>query len=239
ARRLVAAQRSGKPADGWTPAGTVLVTGGTGALGGQVARWLARTGADRLVLVSRRGADAPGAADLVAELTELGPKVDVVACDVADRASVSALVAQWPPDAVIHTAGEVDDGMLATLTPERVERVYRSKVTGALNLHELAGNLSAFVLFSSAAGMLGNAGQANYAAANAVLDALAEHRRSRGQAATSIAWGAWRDAGMATEATAAQRIERTGFRPMAVDRALAAMAAALRRDETALMIADV
>ncbi len=239
ARRLVRALPTAKPADGWTPAGTVLVTGGTGALGARVAKWLARGGADHLVLVSRRGPDAPGAADLVADLEAMDVRVTVAACDVADRAALADLLVVHPPDAVVHTAGVVDDGMLDSLTPERFEAVFGPKATAALNLHELAGDLAAFVLFSSAAGVLGNAGQGNYSAANAVLDALADHRRASGLPATSIAWGAWAEDGMATGGAAAQRIHRTGFGTMKPDRALAALGAALRRDETAVMIADV
>ncbi|KJK33098.1 hypothetical protein UK23_47585, partial [Lentzea aerocolonigenes] len=178
----------------WEPHGTVIVTGGTGALGTHVARDLKQRGVEKIVLVSRRGLDAPGAAELREELG-----AEVVACDVADRAAVERLLASYPPDAIVHTAGVLSDGVLESLAPERFADVFRSKVASALVLDELTRSLEldAFVLFSSVAGALGNPGQANYAAANAVLDAIARDRRSAGLPATSIAWGAWAGSGMA------------------------------------------
>ncbi|MEV0041460.1 SDR family NAD(P)-dependent oxidoreductase, partial [Streptomyces sp. NPDC050804] len=187
----------------WQPSGTVLITGGTGALGARVARRLASEGARHLVLLSRRGPAAPGATELLAELTALGAQATVTACDAADRdqleRAIGAIPADCPLTAVVHTAGVLDDGVLAGLTPERFETVFRAKVAPALLLDELTRDLglSAFVLFSSVAGAVGNPGQANYAAANAVLDALAERRGALGLPATSIAWGAWDGAGMA------------------------------------------
>jgi acyl transferase domain-containing protein/D-arabinose 1-dehydrogenase-like Zn-dependent alcohol dehydrogenase/acyl carrier protein len=188
-------------AEPWTPHGTVLVTGGTGALGRHVARDLARRGAD-LVLVSRSGPDAPGAADLHRELTELGAQVTIAACDVADRDAVAALLDGIDDlTGVVHTAGVLDDGVLDNLTPDRVAEVYRAKVTSALILDELTGDrdgdLEVFALFSSTAGAVGNPGQAGYAAANAALDAIARRRHAAGLPATSIAWGAWDGDGMA------------------------------------------
>ncbi|MGV9315479.1 type I polyketide synthase, partial [Streptomyces sp. NPDC003691] len=238
-RRLVRAPRGDTaPATSWRPSGTVLVTGGTGALGGHVARWLAGAGAEHLVLTSRRGLDAPGAVELRDELVSSGVRVSVPACDVSDRDALAALLAEHPVDAVFHTAGVLDDGVLDGLTPERFETVFRAKVRSALNLHELAGDLSAFVLFSSLAGIMGNAGQGNYAAANAYLDALAEQRRAAGLPATSVAWGAW-EGGMADGSAAAERVRRGGIPPMAPGLAVAALQQALDHQDTVLAVADI
>ncbi|WP_160051659.1 type I polyketide synthase [Nocardiopsis sp. FR26] len=187
------------------PGGTVLVTGGAGTLGALVARHLVvRHGVTRLLLVGRRGADAPGAAELAAELGALGAHVTPAACDVADPGAVRALLDTIPDahplTAVIHSAGVVDDATVTRLTPEALDRVLAPKVDGAWNLHRATAHLDldAFVLFSSAAGVLGSAGQAGYAAANAFLDALAHHRRALGLPAQSLAWGRWADTSEAT-----------------------------------------
>ncbi|WUS37125.1 SDR family NAD(P)-dependent oxidoreductase [Kitasatospora sp. NBC_01250] len=237
ARRLL--RSAPGEAVGWQPTGTTLVTGGTGALGAEVARWLARNGAEQLVLAGRRGPDAPGAAELVAELGALGATATVVACDVADRAALAELLAAHPVSAVFHTAGVLDDGVLDGLTAERFAAVARPKVDAARNLHELTGELSAFVLFSSIAGTIGSAGQANYAAANAYLDALAEQRRADGLPATAIAWGPWAQGGMADDEGLAERLRRGGLGTMAPELALAFLHRALSTRDTAVAAADL
>ncbi|MFG2050637.1 thioester reductase domain-containing protein [Micromonospora sp. NPDC048935] len=208
----------------WRTDGTVLVTGGTGALGAVFARHLVRAhGVARLLLVSRRGPQAPGAAELAQELTELGAHVTIRAADLSDRETTAAVLAEIPAahplTAVVHTAGIRADGTIPALTPERVADVMRAKVDAAWHLHDLTRerDLTAFVLFSSVAGVLGGAGQANYAAANTFLDALAAHRAAHGLAATSVAWGLWEGTGgMGAELTDSdlQRIGRTGLLPV-------------------------
>ncbi|MER6359235.1 type I polyketide synthase, partial [Streptomyces sp. NPDC001634] len=229
----------------WTPSGTVLVTGGTGALGRQVARRLARQGAPGLLLVSRTGPDAPGAAELRAELTELGAEhVEIAACDIADRDQLAALLATVPAErpltAVFHTAAVLRDGVITTLTPDRLAEVLRVKVGGARNLDALTAglDLSAFVLFSSTAGTIGAPGHANYAPGNALLDALAQQRRARGLPATAVAWGPWADGGMA-EGSVGERLQRHGVRPMNPELALGALQQALDHDDTTLAVTDI
>ncbi|RKT74804.1 thioester reductase-like protein [Saccharothrix variisporea] len=215
----------------WNAEGGVLVTGGTGTLGAMVARHLvAAHGVRRLLLTSRRGPDAPGAAELRAELTALGADVTIAACDVGDRDALAALLADHPVRGVVHTAGVIDDGLVAALTPQRLSAVLRPKADAARHLHELVGDVDAFVLFSSIAGVIGGAGQGNYAAANAFLDGLAAHRAARGLPATSIAWGLWAESsGITGDLTEAdrQRIARAGFRPVESAHGLALLDAAL------------
>ncbi|EME97588.1 type I polyketide synthase [Streptomyces mobaraensis NBRC 13819 = DSM 40847] len=242
--RLVAAGAEGAGSRPFDPHGTVLVTGGTGALGGEVARHLARAGARRLLLATRRGQDAPDAAELAEELAALGAEATVAACDVSDRAALAALLAGIPEahplTAVYHVAGVTDDGVLDAQTPERLDTVLRPKADAARHLHELTDhqNLAAFVMFSSAAGTFGSAGQGGYAAANAYLDALAHHRRSRGLPAQSLAWGLWERSSALTDAldaTGRARLGRSGVLPLATDDALALLDAAAAHDEPVLL----
>nr|WP_169515224.1 type I polyketide synthase [Amycolatopsis benzoatilytica] len=243
-RRLVPVPVGGE-AGGWVPWGTVLVTGGTGALGAHVARDLAARGAEHVVLASRRGEAAPGVAGLRGELEALGARVSVVACDVSDRGAVGELLAGIPEElplrGVVHAAGVVDDGVLDGLTPERFEGVFRSKVASALVLDELTRGfeLDAFVLFSSVAGAVGSPGQGSYAAANAVLDALAQRRREEGLAATSIAWGAWAGGGMADDVKVAERSRRVGTSMLEPGMALAALNHVVAEPAATVVLADL
>ncbi|MFF0227372.1 type I polyketide synthase [Streptomyces sp. NPDC004629] len=198
-------------------AGTVLLTGGTGGLGGVLARHLvAERGVRHLLLVSRRGADAPGAADLVEELTAQGAEVTVAACDVTDRQALAGVLASVSPEhpltGVVHTAGVLDDGVLGAQSQDRLDRVLAPKVDAAWHLHELTRDLdlSLFAVFSSVAGQLGNPGQANYVAANVFLDALMQRRRREGLAGLSMAWGAW-----TTEIGMVGSLSRTDLRRIA------------------------
>ncbi|UED87411.1 type I polyketide synthase [Streptomyces profundus] len=226
---------------GWDPEGTVLITGGTGSLGGLLARHLVTTrGVRHLLLTSRRGQDAPGAAELRDELVELGAEVSVVACDTSDREALAALLKGVPADhpltAVIHTAAVLDDGVIGALTEESIDRVLRPKADTALHLHELTRemDLAAFVLFSSASGVLGGPGQANYAAANLYLDALAERRRAQGLPAVSMAWGYWAEStGLAGQLSREDkaRMARSGVAAISNAQGLAMFDSALARDE--------
>ncbi|MGB6162063.1 MAG: type I polyketide synthase, partial [Pseudonocardiaceae bacterium] len=245
-RLIPATVAQGSTADSTSiPHGTVLITGGTGTLGAALARHLVtQHGVRRLVLLSRRGPDTPGASALITELTDLGAHAQVIACDVADRHALAQVIAQIPAPhpltGVIHAAGVLDDGVLTTLTPQNVDTVFSSKVDGALNLHKLTQHttLNMFVLFSSVAGILGSPGQANYAAANSFLDGLACQRRADGLAAVSLAWGLWGPAsGMTTQLAQADhaRMGRNGLRPLSPQEGVALFDAALRADDAVLV----
>ncbi|MGV9884779.1 type I polyketide synthase [Streptomyces sp. NPDC003379] len=231
---------------GWTPRGAVLVTGGTGALGAHVARRLARSGAEHLVLTSRRGPEAPEAAALHAELTGLGARVTIAACDVGDRGALDALLDKLAADgvrvtAVLHTAGVAQSSRIDETGPDEVAAISAGKVDGARNLDEAfaEADLDAFVLFSSTAGVWGGAGQGAYGAANAYLDALAEQRRARGAVATSVAWGPWSEGGMAARDDAEAHLRRRGVRALAPDTALTLLQHAIGQGVACLTVADV
>ncbi|MDL4815440.1 type I polyketide synthase [Actinomadura opuntiae] len=223
------------------PGETVLITGGTGALGAHLARHLvAHHQARDLVLVSRRGPDADGAAELLAELTRDGATVTIAACDTADAASLTDLFRRHRPTTVIHAAGVLDDATLPALTAERLRTVFEPKVDAAWNLHLLAQDdtVRRFVLFSSIAGSIGPSGQGNYAAANAFVDALAAHRRALGLPATALSWGRWREAsgmtGMLAEADLT-RMSRNGVAPLSTEEGLALFDQAVAADRAVLL----
>ncbi|MEU0486449.1 SDR family NAD(P)-dependent oxidoreductase, partial [Streptosporangium sp. NPDC006013] len=222
----------------WDPEGTVLITGGTGGLGGHLARHVvAERGVRHLLLTSRRGLEAAGARELEQELAAHGAQVTIAACDMADRDQVAALLAgidaEHPLTAVVHTAGVLEDATIPSLTPERLGRVLRPKVDAAWHLHELTMDLdlAAFILYSSLSGVMGAPGQGNYSAANTFLNALAQSRRADGLPALSLAWGAWaQDTGMTGTLSDAdmRRITRTGMPPLSVEQGLALFDAAGR-----------
>ncbi|NGO49340.1 type I polyketide synthase, partial [Streptomyces ureilyticus] len=231
----------------WDAEGTVLITGGTGALGGLLARHLVeKYGVRHLLLASRRGLDAPGAREMEAELLGVGAaSVSMVACDVADRRAVDALVAgvpaEYPLRAVVHAAGVLDDGTVAALTPERLDTVLRAKVDAAVNLHEATHGLGLtdFILFSSVAGIFGGPGQANYAAANTFLDALAQRRAAEGLPGLSLAWGLWdQDGGMTgqLDQAARARISRSGLTPIPARQGLSLFDMAARVRDRAVLV---
>ncbi|NVK82512.1 type I polyketide synthase, partial [Streptomyces morookaense] len=240
--RLVKAPATGGSTPGLA-AGTVLVTGASGALGGLVARHLvSEHKVRRLLLASRRGAEAAGAAELTAELAAWGAEVSWAACDMADRDAVSAMLAGLdgrPLSAVVHTAGVLDDGVVSSVTPERLAGVLRPKVDAVLNLHACTRemDLAAFVVFSSVAGMIGSAGQASYAAANSFLDAFSSYRRRKGLPATSLAWGVWEESGAMTDGLAEAdraRMARSGVLPLSSEEGLRLFDRALASDEAVL-----
>nr|WP_270890137.1 MDR/SDR family oxidoreductase [Streptomyces sp. DHE17-7] len=208
----------------WDPEGTVLITGGAGVLGGILARHLVtRHGMRHLLLTGRRGPDTPGAAELRTELEALGAHVTLAACDAADADALSGVIAAVPAahplTAVVHAAGVLDDGVLEHLTPDRLRTVLAPKADAARHLDRLTRglDLADLVLFSAGAGVFGNAGQANYAAANTYLDALAHRRRAEGLPTTSLSWGLWADASSLTghlDETDLARVRRSGVLPL-------------------------
>ncbi|WP_394849579.1 SDR family NAD(P)-dependent oxidoreductase [Pendulispora brunnea] len=246
ARRLVRAPLGdAASARAFQATGAVLITGGTGGLGAHVARWYAQHGAEHVVLVSRRGPDAPGAADLTAELTALGVGVTVEACNIADRPAVEALLQRLQARdisvrAVVHAGGVFPQIALRSTRVADLAEVLSGKALGAQHLHELLADasLDAFVLFASGAGVWGGGNQGAYAAANAFLDALAEHRRALGLPATSIAWGGWAGAGGVDEADA-ERLQRRGVALMEPALAVSALGQAVAHEETNLTITNM
>ncbi|MCW5254770.1 SDR family NAD(P)-dependent oxidoreductase, partial [Streptomyces sp. SHP 1-2] len=254
ARRMVHAPVGGaRPVRDWRPGGTVIVTGGTGSLGPRLARWLAERGAEHLVLASRSGPDAPGAADLAAELTASGVDVTLAACDVADRDAVAALLEGLRAEgrtvrAVLHTAAFIELLPVDGTPLESLDQVLAAKVDGTRHLAELLDPeaLDAFVLFSSIAGFWGSGDHAAYAAANAALDALAESGRARGLPMTSVAWGIWEDAVNTWRNLGDQDVERTrrrvraqGLPLMRPELAIAALQQSLDHDDTFVAVADI
>ncbi|MFK0246499.1 SDR family NAD(P)-dependent oxidoreductase [Amycolatopsis azurea] len=225
------------------PERPVLVTGGTGGLGALVAKHLVTThGIRELLLTSRRGPDAPGAAELSEELKALGASVRIEACDVADRDALAALLDGVELTGVVHTAGVLDDGVLTGLTPERLAKVLRPKVDAAWHLHELTlgHDLALFALYSSVSGIVGSAGQASYAAANTFLDALAARRRAHGLPAVSLAWGLWREGmGSGLAANDVDRMAREGLPPLSAETGLGLFDAALDGGFTAVLPIEV
>ncbi|MFD8125781.1 SDR family NAD(P)-dependent oxidoreductase [Streptomyces mirabilis] len=215
--------------------GTVLITGGLGAVGRHIARLLAEHGVPRLLLTSRQGPDDPRAAEVAAELTALGAEVEVAACDIADAAAVAGLLdrigEESPLRGVVHCAGVLADGVVAELTPERLAQVLRPKVDGAAHLHRLTADarLALFLLVSSAAGVVGNAGQGNYAAANVFLDQLAHHRRALGLPGVSLSFGAWAGEGLAAAHADLDRMARLGHRALTPDQGRELVELALRQ----------
>uniref|UniRef100_A0AAU3GNW7 SDR family NAD(P)-dependent oxidoreductase n=1 Tax=Streptomyces sp. NBC_01401 TaxID=2903854 RepID=A0AAU3GNW7_9ACTN len=249
-RRLTRALPDGRPAKrAWRPRGTVLLTGATGAVGPYIARWLAAAGAEHLVLAGRRGGDVPGAAELVAELAESGTRLEHTVCDVTDRTAVAELTARLdaagtPVRAVVHAAALIQIASLADTSLTEFEDVVHAKVAGAVHLAELLPDLDAFVLFSSIAGVWGSGDHGAYAAANAFLDALAEHLRGRGTPATSIAWGIWNTPNLVESAAMPggldmDRVRRQGLPFIDPELAVGALQRAMDDDETVLAVAEV
>ncbi|MDQ1539161.1 MAG: pimaricinolide synthase PimS2, partial [Actinomycetota bacterium] len=244
ARRIVHAPSGKRASRTWTPRGTTLITGGTGTLARHLARWLAGQGAEHVVLTSRRGDQAPGAAELVAELAELGAQATVVSCDVTDRDAVAGLLAQLKEDGhqlrnVMHTAAVIELKSLEETTTEEFARVVHAKVAGARHLDELlVEDLDSFILYSSVSGMWGSGQHGAYVAGNAYLAALADNRRGRGLRAMSLSWGIWAD-DLSLGRVDPEQIRRSGLVFMEPDLALLGLKRALDEDETVLGLADI
>ncbi|MBC2874315.1 MULTISPECIES: type I polyketide synthase [Streptomyces] len=253
ARRMLSAPLGdARPARDWKPRGTVLVTGGTGVLGRRLAQWLAASGAEHLVLVSRRGAEAPGARELRDEITALGADVTLAACDLADRDAVAALLAGLAEDGrtvrtVLHTAAHIELDRVDTTTYDALADAVAAKMAGARHLADLLdpAELDAFVMFSSIASVWGSGEHAAYAAANAALDAFAEHGRARGLPLTTVAWGVWEDAVRTWEdhgldvADRRRRVREQGLPLMRTELALAALQQVLDHRDTFIAVADI
>ncbi|MFI0227915.1 type I polyketide synthase [Streptomyces lydicus] len=245
ARRLVRAPRPSEHREQWAPTGTVLITGGTGAIGGHVGRWLAGRGAERVVLTSRSGPAAADVAALAAELAAAGTHVDVVACDIAQRADISSLLGRIAADGpllsgVVHAAGVGHGGAVADTTVAGLATAVEAKTAGTVWLDELTADLDldAFVLFSSGAATWGSGLLSAYAAGNAYLDALAENRRARGLAATSVAWGLWGGGGM-VGGEAGEQLRRYGMRVIEPGLGIRALAQAVDGGDVTVTVADV
>ncbi|MEU0692095.1 type I polyketide synthase, partial [Streptomyces uncialis] len=250
ARRLTHGTRNDGPTKNWNPRGTVLLTGGTGAVGPHIARWLARGGAAHLVLPSRRGSGTPGATELAAELAALGVRLTLPVCDLTDRDAVENLLtgldaAGEPVTAVVHAAAFIALAPLDSTPMSAFEQIVAAKAAGAEHLDALLDReLDAFVLFSSIAGVWGSGDHAAYAAANAYLDALAQHRRARGLTATSVDWGVWQaenpwQTRAAGEDADLFKLEQHGLPRISPDLAVHALQQALDDDETVIALADV
>ncbi|MDC0774100.1 beta-ketoacyl reductase, partial [Streptomyces sp. HD] len=247
-RRLVRAPLGANPTPTrtWNPSGTVLITGGTGGIGGHLARWLAKEGAERLLLVSRSGEQAEGVAELAAELGDLCAEVTFAACDVTDRAALAEVLAGIPDEhpltAVFHTAGGAVHGSLAELDTAGFEDQIAARVLGARHLDELTTelglDLDAFVVFSSSAAVWGSAGNGANAAAGGFLDGLIRGRRARGVVGTSVSWGGWRATAMAVGDTAEQ-LSRRGVRLLEPELAVRALRQVLEQDEVSVTVADM
>ena len=244
-RRLVRAPLPARQTGAdWRPSGTVLVTGGTGALGPYIARWLATTGAEELVLISRRGPEAAGMTELQRELADRGVRVSVVACDVGDRAALARLLDELAADGrpvrtVVHAAALMQLNSVTGTGVDELADVVAAKVSGAINLDELLGDsLDDFVLFSSIAGVWGSADHVAYAAANSFLDAFAELRRSRGRPALSVAWGVWGSASLPAGVDPAH-LRQQGLPLIDPELAFAGLRQSLAADETFVALAEV